>query len=66
MLKEAIYKKYLELEFATKTDKNLNLLIRATQECWAEMGDTLLCRLSDTMPRRVQAVLDAEGWYTKY
>ena len=66
MLKEAIHKKYPELEFATKTDENLDLLIRAAQECWAEMGDTLLYRLSDTMPRRVQAVLDAEGWYTKY
>jgi len=53
MLKEAIHKKYPELELATKTDENLDLLIRAAQECWAKMGDTLLCRLSDTMPRRV-------------
>jgi transposase len=55
LLKEAIHKKYPELEFATKTDENLDLL-----------GDAILCRLSDTMPKRVQAVLDAEGWYTKY
>jgi hypothetical protein len=66
LLKEAMHKAYPELEFATKTDENLDLLIRAAQETWAEMGDSILCKLSDTMPHRVQAVLDAEGWYTKY
>jgi len=66
MLKEAIHKKYPELEFVIKTDKNLDLLIRAAQEGWAEISDILLCRLSDTMLHRVQVVLDAEGWYAKY
>ena len=66
LLKAAIWEKYPDLEFCIKTDANLRRLIQAAQDVWSELKDELLCKLSDTMPKRVQAVLDAEGWYTKY
>lgn len=44
----------------------LEALIDVAVEAWEEIADGLLERLSDTMPHRVQAVLRADGWYTKY
>ncbi len=33
---------------------------------WAEIGEDIMNALIDSMPRRVQAVIEAKGWYTKY
>lgn len=44
----------------------LEVLIDAAIEAWEGIADELMERLSDTMPHRMQAVLRAEGWYTKY
>jgi hypothetical protein len=38
----------------------------AAIEAWNALGNELLCNLSDKMPKRVKAVIEAEGWYTKY
>ena len=35
-------------------------------EVWRDIGREVLDRLIDSMPSRVQALLDAEGWYTEY
>ena len=33
---------------------------------WADIGADTMNALIDSMPRRVQALIDAKGWYTKY
>ena len=66
MLKREIYKQYPELLVADDSIETKEKLIAAAQEVWSQLGDELLATLSDTMPNRVAAVLDAEGWYTKY
>ena len=33
---------------------------------WWEIGQGVLNGLIDSMPHRVQALIDAKGWYTKY
>ena len=33
---------------------------------WADIGLDIMNALIDSMPRRVQALIDAKGWYTKY
>jgi len=33
---------------------------------WWDIGEDVLNRLIESMPKRVQAVLDAKGWYTEY
>ena len=33
---------------------------------WADIGPDIMNALVDSMPRRVQALIDAKGWYTKY
>jgi hypothetical protein len=41
-------------------------IIRAAKEVWNDLKVEILNNLSDTMPHRVDAVIDAEGWYTSY
>jgi len=66
LLKAEIYKSYPELEFANDTTVTLDCLIAAAKEAWHEIDRTILYNLSVSMPHRVQAIIDADGWYTKY
>ena len=66
IIKVEIYKLYPELEFADDTEETLGRLIRAAQEAWHTIDQNILYNLSVTMPHRVKAVIDVEGWYTKY
>lgn len=66
ILKATIYKKYPDLKTAPDTEETLYRLIDVAKECWHEIDPEILKKLSDSMPRRVIAVLKAEGWYTDY
>ncbi len=67
LLKEAIYKRCPELlTMRGSKDAILERLISEAKIAWDDLQDSLLERLSDTMPHRVRAVQEAEGWYTKY
>ena len=66
LLKEAVYKAHPELLNMSDTEAALEALISAAKECWNGIVEGILDKLSDTMPHRVQAVLEAKGWYTKY
>lgn len=41
-------------------------LVKAAKEAWHAIDDRILKHLCEFMPHRVQAVLIADGWYTKY
>lgn len=47
-------------------DETHVILIAKAQEAWDLLDLDILANLSHTMPHRVQAIIDAEGWYTKY
>ena len=66
LLKEAIYKRCPELLLMRGEQEVLTKLIMEARAAWEEVGDHIMNRLSDTMPHRVRAVLNAGGWYTKY
>jgi transposase len=66
LLKAEMYILYPELVSAPNNAETLDLLISCAIDTWDRIGEQLLNRLIDTMERRVKAVLDAEGWYTKY
>jgi hypothetical protein len=66
IMKVEIYKLYPELEFINDMEETLGRLIRAAQEAWYTIDQNILYNLSVTMPYRVKAVIDVEGWYTKY
>jgi hypothetical protein len=61
-----MYILYLELVGALNNAETLEHLIKYVMDTWDRMGEQLLNRLIDKMERRVKAVLDTEGWYTKY
>jgi transposase len=66
VIKAKIYELYPELGHAPDTEDILALLIKATKEAWQAINEKILKHLSNTMPHRVQAILAANGWYTKY
>jgi len=66
IMKAEIYKLHPELEFVDDTEETLRALIEAAKEAWNSIEDRILYNLSVTMPHRVQAVINAKGWYTKY
>jgi transposase len=66
ILKAEIYRLYPELERAPDTEETLALLIRAAKEAWHSIDIDILNSLATKMPNRVEAVIEAKGWYTKY
>ena len=66
LMKKKIYKLYPELLKAPNTASTRELLTKAAQEAWHSIENRILVRLSTTIPHRVQAVIEADGWYTKY
>jgi len=66
LLKAEMYILHPELVGAPNNAETLDLLIRCAIDTWNRLGEDLLNRLIDTMERRVKAVIEAEGWYTKY
>lgn len=66
LLKEKMYILHLELVGIPNNTETLDLLIRCAIDTQDRLGEELLNRLIDTIVHRVKAVLDTEGWYTKY
>jgi transposase len=66
LLKQKIYKLRPDLLHMSNNETTLNILINTAKEAWQEIDLSILERLSESMPRRVQAIIDSEGWYTKY
>jgi transposase len=66
LMKAELYRLHPELEHAPDTDETLDVLILGAQEAWHNIDNGILYRLATTMHDRVKAVIDSEGWYTKY
>ena len=64
--KERICKRYPELTYMPKTDEAKQALIAAAIELWEEIEPEVIDNLVNSMKRRMQAVVRAHGWYTKY
>jgi hypothetical protein len=41
-------------------------MVKALQEAWAALNDEFLETLAESMKKRIDAVIDADGWHTKY
>lgn len=66
-LKENLHKYYPELaNMAGHADTIKPKLAEAIIHCWELLDPSILEKLARSMPRRVQAVIAAKGWYTKY
>lgn len=65
-MKTIIINDHPELQNAPDNDQTLYALIQAAKEAWQSIEIRVLKNLSNTMPNRVRAVIEADGWYTKY
>ena len=66
-LKERIYMLYSDLESFDGTKEQLKeQFYKAIEEAWEKLGDDYFDLLIRSMESRVNAVLEAKGWYTSY
>ena len=66
LLKDAINDKFPDLKDLPRNQEALDRLIHAAIVCWNELEDRLFESVIKSMPRRMEAVIEAGGWYTKY
>ena len=65
-LKEHTHLQVPQLHEITNPDRVVEQLQAALPVAWQRIPKEKFDRLIASMPRRIQAVIDAEGWYTKY
>lgn len=66
LLKQKIYELRPELIHMRNNDETKELLVATAQEAWNRLDWTHLENLSATMPHRVEAIIESQGWYTPY
>ena len=66
LLKAEIYKIRPDLLDMRNNDETKEILVETAQIAWERLDLDHLKHLSDTMPHRVQAIIESEGWYTPY
>lgn len=66
ILKAKIIELYPKLVTMKDNATTKEYLIRAAQEAWDLIEDALLDKLASGMQKRVDAIIAAGGWYTKY
>jgi hypothetical protein len=66
LLKDKVLKLFPELYTMPNNEETRWYLIGCAQQAWSAIDPQILRNLCDSMPRRVQAILEAEGWYTTY
>ena len=64
-LKDAINDKFPDLKDLPRNQEALDRLIHAAVVCWNELEDRLFESVIKSMPR-METVIEAGGWYTKY
>jgi transposase len=66
LLKQKIYEIRPDILYMPNNDTTLAILIDTAKEAWQQIDLSILENLSESMPRRVQAIIASNGWYTKY
>ena len=65
-LKNWFLRLHPELTNMGKREEDIQALGGALQEAWEAIPDEIFEGCLDNMPRRVQALIEANGWHTKY
>lgn len=66
LLKAEIYKLRPDLIHMRNNDETKGILVATAQQAWEQLELRHLEHLSETMPHRVEAIIEAQGWYTPY
>ena len=65
-LKELIYHLDPELDDITNKDRQYEALCRVLPRAFAQISEPIVDACLNSMRSRLQAVIDAQGWHTKY
>ena len=66
-LKEMVYIRHPDLLSLPKdSEATKTAMFEAIQDAWEAIPEEFFNALVDSMPRRIQAVISAQGWQTKY
>src|SRR5579859_4389878 len=66
-LKNELHQRYPDTKTLYGSPETIRKMLRLRLlEVWWDIGEQVLDRLVESMPHRVQALLEAEGWYTTY
>jgi len=66
-LKKLVYEVRPDIEEVRGSDEKVRkALFEALEEAWPRLDEELLTALIGSMESRVKAVIEAEGWYTRY
>ena len=66
LLKNGICEARPNLSDLPKTDQSKQELIDTAVKVWEELKEKVLDAEMNSMPNRIRAVVEAEGWYSKY
>ena len=66
IMKREVYVLDPGLATVPDTQQTLARLIATAQRAWMAINEAVLRSLGGSMSRRVQAILESRGWYTKY
>ncbi|KAK5801105.1 hypothetical protein VI817_003317 [Penicillium citrinum] len=64
LLKQKIYQIQSDLLHMPNNYNTLAIITATAQTAWKQLHSNVLEGLSESMPCRVKAVIDSDGWYT--
>ena len=65
-LKRNLCRRLPNLHLLKNNEADRAILIEQLKLAWEEIPQSLIQSLLDSLPRRIDAVIKARGWYTKY
>lgn len=65
-LKQKVYELQPDLDNEHNKDKQREILLATLPVAWRAIRRDIITSVLESMPRRIQAVIDARGWQTKY
>ena len=66
-IKTELHRRYPDTKDLQGSPNMIRETLRARlAEIWWDIGEEILDRLIKSMPNRVKALIDADGWYTEY
>jgi transposase len=66
-LKRELHRQYPDTLYLKGSPNSIRSVLKERlHKIWWDIGPEVLGRLIESMPHRVQAVIDAKGWYTHY
>ena len=66
LLKQKIYQIRPDLLHIPNNNATLTIITATAQTTQEQLNLSIMEGLSESMPRRVKAIIDSDGWYTKY